>query len=215
MNPINNKASSYSERVTAFYNSTSYDAKRGHAGQPPKEAARLFRSFCQSLPQNGLIGDYGCGNGLNFGRSLLQNGLQYLGIDDSSAQLSYAAHKLPQASLLLADYTTFSFPADYFDGILLINSLQETEAQRHAEILHKITCQLKMHGSLLFALPVLSNQTTEELLPSAAEMCPAYSVLELSAYEALLIDYGFCILEKAEIRQSADLASFWLLAEKQ
>jgi|SRR5450756_1052949 len=208
-------ANSSSERAKAFYNNASFDDSRGRAGQPAKEAAHLFRSFCQTLPPNGLIGDYGCGSGLSFGRSLLQDGWHYLGIDHSSAQLSYAAHKLPQASFLLADYTTFAFPADYFDGILLINSLQETEAHRHAEILCKIADQLKIHGSLLFAVPVMSRCRNEDIVQSTADTDPLCSILEPAAYEVLLTDCGFRISGKAEIQHSAGLPSFWLLAEKQ
>ena len=185
-------ANSSSERAKAFYNNASFD-DRGHAGQPAKEAAQLFRSFCKTLPPNGLIGDYGCGNGLRFGRSLVQDGWHYLGIDQSSAQLNYAAHKLPQASFLLADYTTFAFPADYFDGILLINSLQETESQKHAEILDQIAYQLKIHGSLLFSIPVMSRCRTEDIVQSTADTDPLCSMLEPAAYEVLLTASGFRI----------------------
>ncbi|MCE5195611.1 MAG: class I SAM-dependent methyltransferase [Negativicutes bacterium] len=204
-----------SGQAKAFYNNRDYDSDRGNAGQPAKPAAQLFHSFCQALPPNGLIGDYGCGNALVFGRVLLQGGWRYLGIDHSYAQISYAAAKLPQAAFLLADFTAFSLPDAYFDGILLINSLQETDAAQQAQVLEKISRQLKRQAPLLMALPLpVRPGTTANAIPEV-KSGPPCSSLAASAYPALLNDCGFCLSAQAELTQTSGLSSLWLLAVKQ
>ncbi len=213
--PINEIQNHCGEQAKAFYNSRDYDSSRGNAGQLAKPAAQLFRSFCQTLPPNALIGDYGCGNALVFGRALLQGGWRYLGIDYSSAQISYAAAKLPQAAFLLTDFTVFPFPDAYFDGILLINSLQETEAEQQAWVLQKINRQLKRQAPLLLAVPLLVGQATDGSADPQTKAELPGSTLTVSAYSSLLNDCGFCLSAKAELTKSSALSTLWLLAVKQ
>lgn len=108
--------------------------------------------------------DLGCGDGLDleYYRSL---GAEIYGLDASSALISIAKGRLPNADIRVGLFEEIPFPNDYFDAVLSKYAIQTSaDMQPCFREIHRV---LKPHGIMLYLVTHPFRQFIEKKIPSA------------------------------------------------
>lgn len=81
-----------------------------------KKYSELFDLFCDKLPKQGKVLDFGCGPGIPFAKKLVEQGFEVTGVDISEAMIQEAKKNVPEAEFIRTSMTEVEFKQE-FDGI--------------------------------------------------------------------------------------------------
>ncbi len=81
-----------------------------------KKYMETFDIFCQKLPAEASVLDFGCGTGIPFTKELAIKGFNVTGIDISDSMIDAAIRNVPEATFLRLSMTDIDYDEE-FDGV--------------------------------------------------------------------------------------------------
>ena len=110
---------------------------------------RVLDEFSDSLPENSLICDAGCGPSGHIGQYLHDRGHRITGIDISERCIEMASHLNPAMTFQVMDMMNTDFDADSFDGLIAFYSIIYTPREHAPGLFGEFHRILKPGGKLL------------------------------------------------------------------
>lgn len=107
--------------------------------------------FLAKLPKHGKILDVGSGPG-QFGKHMIENGFEVIGIDFSKEMVAIAKKKVPTADFRHMDMRQLDFPDNSFDGIFSAYSLIHIPSEEVLTTLKGFHRVLKTNGYIEIAV---------------------------------------------------------------
>jgi cyclopropane fatty-acyl-phospholipid synthase-like methyltransferase len=114
-------------------------------------AVAYLERLLELLPDDSRILELGCGNGEPAARMLARRH-RYTGVDISREQLRRAADRVPEATLLHADYTELELDAESFDAVVALYTFGHVPRERFPLVLDSVATWLVPGGHLLATL---------------------------------------------------------------
>ena len=158
--------------------------------------------------------ELGCGPGTD--AAALSAGRRYVGIDISHRQVSIARRRVPSATFVVGDFTSMTFPAATFDGVVAMYVFMHVPQEQLATTFARVFEWLRPGGRLMLSLPTLEAKArVEEWL--GVPMFFARFTPQLG--ERLLGETGFH-LEMSEVRDEGvddgygPVEFHWVIARK-
>jgi ubiquinone/menaquinone biosynthesis C-methylase UbiE len=173
---------------------------------------RFLDELAARLPEGGRVLDLGCGNGAKLAR--LAGRFDLVGVDFSEEQLRLGRAKVPEASLLAADFSELDIAANTFDAVTALYSIMHVPRQEHRALFGRIARWLKPGGLFLASLShVGGNDWTGEWLGVET----FFSGFDAETNRRLVREVGFELVrdELVWMREpEAEVAFLWVLARK-
>ena len=126
--------------------SETYARKRDPSGSD----ADLLADLLDTLPEDPLVLDVGCGDGA---RTLANLPKGSLGLDVSRRGLDLATDRVPAAHLLQADMTALPVADDVVDAVTAYHAVFHVPRENQSEVYREFARVLRPGGRLLMTLP--------------------------------------------------------------
>jgi ubiquinone/menaquinone biosynthesis C-methylase UbiE len=179
----------YKETVKAGYNAIAnrYLAERTQ----DSEDVVLIRNLIESLPDDALVLDAGCGAGVPIAQ-ILSLRFKVTGVDFSEAQVELAKKNVPEGTFICADMTQLDFPENSFDGICSYYAIIHVPREEHEGLLKNFYRMLKPNGHALLCLGAehLIDDIDENYLGTRMY----WSHYDAETYLRMLKDCGFSLV---------------------
>lgn len=111
----------------------------------------VFNLFCNKLPKNASVLDFGCGPGIPFTKKLIQNNFKVTAIDISNTMIEIAKKNIPEAKYIRVSMTNINFENE-FDGIFSGYSMLCLDPNNFEIAAEKAIKSLKKNGFFFLAL---------------------------------------------------------------
>ena len=112
---------------------------------------KVFKSFCDSLPDRGSILDVGCGTGKPFAALLAERNFEVVGIDVSSRMVEIARRNVPLGKFRELSMTNLDY-RDEFDGVVSSFSMLLLSPPLFRDVATRIVRSLRRGGFFYLAL---------------------------------------------------------------
>ncbi|TLV00373.1 class I SAM-dependent methyltransferase [Dyadobacter luticola] len=178
------KSNGYEENALIFSKSRSQDANG--------IGVSSIRRWAKTLPPNATVLDIGCGTGVPVSKVLVEEGLTVFGLDASPSMVQIFRQNFPDNPVACEAVEDSPFFNRKFDAIVawgLVFLLTEKEQEI---VLQKAAHALNRGGKFLFTAPA-QKVTWEDVLTLKQSLS-----LGAEKYRALLIGYGFSMIEEFE-----------------
>ncbi len=168
----------------------------------------------QRLPAGADVLELGCGPGTV--SPALADGRRYTGVDLSAGQLNLARERLPDATLIQADFTTIELPDDSFDGVIAFFVFNHLPRAEHEPMFSRVYSWLRPGGRFMLSLG--ASDTDDEVEEDWLGVPMFFAGFEPDANERALLGAGF-ELELSETRSEIEAGGqevtfHWVIARK-
>lgn len=116
-----------------------------------KKYLEIFTLFCNKLPKNASVLDFGCGPGIPFTKELVKKGFKVTAIDISDTMILEAQKNVPEAKYLRISMTDISYENE-FDGIFSGYTMLCLDPRNFAIAATKAVHSLKTGGLFFLAI---------------------------------------------------------------
>lgn len=116
-----------------------------------KKYLEMFNLFCNKLPKEAFVLDFGCGPGLPFTKELVKKGFRVTAIDISNKMIEIAKKNVPEANYIQASMTNLEFE-NKFDGIFSGYSMLCLDPVNFKIAAQKAVKSLKQNGYFFLSL---------------------------------------------------------------
>lgn len=156
----------------------------------------ILKLFSTLLPKQGRILDVGCGCGKPITKFFYDQGFEIEGLDISPNQIAKAKRNLEKSKFTTAEMTSYQYPQNYYDGLICLHSLENTERIFHKNTLKKFNQSLKPGSPILISLNTLPF---EGIKPLTKEIQMFYSNFSLPDSIKLINESKLLIIFKKYI----------------
>jgi len=166
---------------------------RGELAEKPGDVAQL-KAFAASLPEDGTVGDLGCGPCAHITQMLADAGLRVTGIDISEVAISLARGEHPGLDLQVMDASALTFADESFDGLVAVYLVHYLPQAGWPDLLAECTRVLKPGGRLL----VVAKKGDEEGFiadPLGGDIETFWSASPPDVLEAAMTAVGLRVLD--------------------
>lgn len=101
--------------------------------------------FIKILPKSGKVLDLGCGMGAN-GDFFVKNGFKVTCVEKDDVAIDNIKKKFPKINVIKSDILNFSFPAEEYDLVLVLNVLHFFNLEQIKQIISNTVKSLKKDG---------------------------------------------------------------------
>jgi 2-polyprenyl-3-methyl-5-hydroxy-6-metoxy-1,4-benzoquinol methylase len=192
------------DRIVTHYerHALSWDADRRAANWNDKPFVERFLSF---LPQGATVLDLGCGGGSPVALHMVAQGFRITGVDSSPTLISLCRTRMPHQQWMVGDMRSFAL-GRRFDGILAWDSFFHLRHEDQQTMFRVFAAHAAPAAILMFNAGPSHSEAVGEYRGD-----PLYHAsLEASEYEALLIDFGFELIEHSINDPATGGRVFWL-----
>ena len=116
-----------------------------------KKYLEVFNLFCNKLPKNASVLDFGCGPGIPFTKELVKRGFKVTAIDISDTMIKEAKKNVPEADYVRVSMTDIDFENE-FDGIFSGYTMLCLDPENFKIAAKKAVKSLKRGGFFFLAL---------------------------------------------------------------
>ena len=175
----------------------------------------FIANFSSRIPQDGLVLDAGCGNGVY--SHYLSDKFNIIGVDISEKQIELARQNAPKAEFTCEDMTKINFPDKHFDGILSYYSIIHVPRDEHYELLSNFYRMLKMNGVVLLVFHINDDPESyeEDFFFRGVKMY--WSGFDKKTNLNMLKQIGFKIIWSKSVKESpkwGESSHLYVFAEK-
>lgn len=167
-----------------------------------------IEKFISLLPKNAKVLDVGCGAGVPVAKTLVDSGLDVVGIDLSESMLKLAKKNVPKAKFYKKDMTKLDFEDNSFDGLTAFYSVIHVPREKHSSIFQNLHKTLKPNGIMLVSMGSEEWEGTEEF--HGAKMFWSHYNPEKSLQ--IIKEAGFGIIFDKHIVSGGE-KHYWILAK--
>jgi ubiquinone/menaquinone biosynthesis C-methylase UbiE len=164
------------------------------------------------VPEGEAVLDLGCGTGERVTRHLAAS-YEATGVDLSPHSVEVARREVPEATFVVGDMATISFPPGSFAGVTAFFSLIHVPRDEQGAVLRSIAGWLRPGGHLIVTMGAAEGEGTGDFL--GAEMY--WSSWSAEQNLELLRQAGFEVLsadEVAEEEHGEPVTFLWVVAQR-
>jgi ubiquinone/menaquinone biosynthesis C-methylase UbiE len=197
-----------------------YAAWQSEISGDPRD--RWTQQLLSLLPDRPDILELGCGAGIEPTPTFASIG-RLTGIDISGAQIERARKALPEAELIHGDFTTATFAAESFDGVVALFTLTHVPTTDLPALLGRVATWLRPAG--LFLATFGTGPTHDTVVEDFLGASMFFAGFDEHTNERLVREAGLGVIEsRLEVmhepesepgRGDADVAFHWVLARKE
>jgi len=204
------------EVVKRGYQEGDFYALYGVRENPTDWQERVLQSFADMLSTGNSILDWGAGTGYPYDRWLWQRGMKITAVESSEKHIEQGIANLPDITWIHADFTSLNWPAESYDGLVMLYSLLHIPRSEQAALLRKGADLLKPGGVFLLTVNERASDTDcdfEEGWANGPGM--AFSHFDLADNLQMLTDAGLQIAQTMHEKEQAGGEPFvWVLCRK-
>jgi ubiquinone/menaquinone biosynthesis C-methylase UbiE len=173
---------------------------------------RFMDRMTALIPAAAKILDLGCGTGIPFAKYLSGEGFRITGIDFASNHIASAKKNVPKATFIESDFSKLDFGVERFDAIIAMYSVFHIPRGEQNTLFRKMHNLLQRGGVVLMTL---GTSSTEEKSENWSGASMAWSSFDTTAYEAMITQAGFEIIESEyEGQPGEEEYHWWVLAKR-
>lgn len=194
------------DRVAAQYRALEHDSAKWPRSEWIGELAKGLR------PRAAVL-DLGCAAGVPVAAELATR-YRVTGVDISPEHIEQATHNVPDAEFICSDALTVSFPAEHFDAIVSLYTLDHIPRDEHKALLERLHTWLRLEGLLLLSIEDHDEPGT---VADWLGVDMYFSMFNADDTRQLVRDAGFAIDKTAVATQTegeTDIPYTWILARK-
>ena len=154
MNDLNMK-----DIVKRGYQEGDFYSLYGTREQPLDWQSTILKRFADLLNMGSTIIDFGAGSGDPYDRWLLHQGMNVVAVESSAKHIHQGIDKLPDVTWIYGDFTTFIWPKESYDGLIMLYSLLHVPRTEQAALIHKCAYLLKPGGVFLLTVNEKASDT--------------------------------------------------------
>ena len=121
----------------------------------------MFNQFCDIIPHNAKIMDFGCGTGLPFTKEFIKRGYDVTAIDISDTMTKLTKQNVPTAHVRCISMTDIDYE-NIFDGVFAGYSMLCLDPENFRIAAEKVAKSLKANGIFMITLNEPSENGHEE-----------------------------------------------------